>query len=164
MPGGSRLSRMDSKVPLWTPWKIFATWRGGRGIAVIGHAVTLARWIGNGRRPVTRRSGAGMLAPDDADLLAGRPGGHRDPGVWGRHRQCDAWNFPDGPCSPPRPQRTIQVQESISTWGDPMAVLVRMTAAWMDAATYDQISAQLVPVIKKQPGFIVGTHVIPQGL
>jgi heme-degrading monooxygenase HmoA len=36
-----------------------------------------------------------------------------------------------------------------------MAVLVRMTAAWMDAATYDQISAQLVPVIKKQPGFIM---------
>jgi len=36
-----------------------------------------------------------------------------------------------------------------------MAVLVRMTVAGMDEATYDQVSAQLVPVIKKQPGFIM---------
>ena len=45
-----------------------------------------------------------------------------------------------------------------------MAVLVRMTAAWMDAATYDQVSAQLVPVIKKQPGFIMHVaYPIPGG-
>jgi heme-degrading monooxygenase HmoA len=36
-----------------------------------------------------------------------------------------------------------------------MAVLVRMTAGGMDPATYDQVSAQLAPAIKKQPGFIL---------
>ena len=30
-----------------------AAHRSSGGRAVIGHAVTLARWIGNGRRPVT---------------------------------------------------------------------------------------------------------------
>jgi heme-degrading monooxygenase HmoA len=41
------------------------------------------------------------------------------------------------------------------TGGDLMAVLVRMTVAGMDAATYDQASTQLGPLIKKQPGFIM---------
>lgn len=36
-----------------------------------------------------------------------------------------------------------------------MAVLVRMTVAGMDAATYDQASAQLVAMVKKQPGFVM---------
>jgi hypothetical protein len=36
-----------------------------------------------------------------------------------------------------------------------MAVLVRMTAAGMDEATYDQVSAQLAPLVKRQPGFIM---------
>ena len=36
-----------------------------------------------------------------------------------------------------------------------MAVLVRMTVAGMDAATYDQVSAQLAPLVAKQPGFIM---------
>ena len=36
-----------------------------------------------------------------------------------------------------------------------MAVLVSMTVAGMDAATYDQVSAQLVPLVKKQAGFIM---------
>jgi heme-degrading monooxygenase HmoA len=36
-----------------------------------------------------------------------------------------------------------------------MAVLVRMTVAGMDAATYDQVSTQLLPLVKKQPGFIM---------
>jgi hypothetical protein len=36
-----------------------------------------------------------------------------------------------------------------------MTVLVSMTAAGMDAATYDQASAQLAPLVKKQPGFIM---------
>ena len=36
-----------------------------------------------------------------------------------------------------------------------MAVLVRMTMAGMDAATYDQASTQLAPLVKKQPGFIM---------
>jgi heme-degrading monooxygenase HmoA len=36
-----------------------------------------------------------------------------------------------------------------------MAVLARMTVAGMDAATYDQVSTQLAPLIKKQPGFIM---------
>jgi hypothetical protein len=36
-----------------------------------------------------------------------------------------------------------------------MAVLVMMTAAGMDAATYDQASALLAPMVKKQPGFIM---------
>ncbi len=36
-----------------------------------------------------------------------------------------------------------------------MAVLVRMTAAGMDTATYDQISPPLVEMIKKQPGFVM---------
>ncbi len=36
-----------------------------------------------------------------------------------------------------------------------MAVLVSMTVAGMDAATYDQVSAQLAPLVKKQPGFIM---------
>lgn len=36
-----------------------------------------------------------------------------------------------------------------------MAVLVRMTAAGMDEATYDQVSAQLAPLVKQQPGFIM---------
>jgi hypothetical protein len=36
-----------------------------------------------------------------------------------------------------------------------MAVLVRMTAAGMDAATYDQASSQLSDMVKKQPGFMM---------
>jgi hypothetical protein len=36
-----------------------------------------------------------------------------------------------------------------------MAVLVRMTVAGMDAANYDQVSTQLAPLVKKQPGFIM---------
>ena len=36
-----------------------------------------------------------------------------------------------------------------------MAVLVSMTVAGMDAATYDQVSAQLAPLVKKQAGFIM---------
>jgi heme-degrading monooxygenase HmoA len=36
-----------------------------------------------------------------------------------------------------------------------MAVLVRMTVAGMDAATYDQVSTQLLPLMEKQPGFIM---------
>jgi len=36
-----------------------------------------------------------------------------------------------------------------------MAVLVRMTAAGMDAATYDQAAAQLVHLMQEQPGFIM---------
>jgi heme-degrading monooxygenase HmoA len=36
-----------------------------------------------------------------------------------------------------------------------MAVLVRMTAAGMDAATYDQASAQLAGLVRKQPGFMM---------
>ena len=36
-----------------------------------------------------------------------------------------------------------------------MAVLVRMTAAGMDQATYDQAAAQLVALMKQQPGFIM---------
>jgi hypothetical protein len=36
-----------------------------------------------------------------------------------------------------------------------VAVLVRMTVAGMDAATYDQVSAQLTLLVKKQPGFIM---------
>jgi len=36
-----------------------------------------------------------------------------------------------------------------------MAVLVRMTAAGMDAATYDQASMQLADLVKKQPGFMM---------
>jgi hypothetical protein len=36
-----------------------------------------------------------------------------------------------------------------------MAVLVRMTAAGMDTATYDQVSAHLTDLVKKQPGFMM---------
>jgi hypothetical protein len=36
-----------------------------------------------------------------------------------------------------------------------MAVLVRMTVAGMDQATYDQASAQLTALVKQQPGFIM---------
>jgi heme-degrading monooxygenase HmoA len=36
-----------------------------------------------------------------------------------------------------------------------MAVLVRMTAAGMDAATYDQASTQLASLVRKQPGFMM---------
>jgi heme-degrading monooxygenase HmoA len=36
-----------------------------------------------------------------------------------------------------------------------MAVLVRMTVTGMDAATYDHASAQLMPLVKQQPGFIM---------
>jgi hypothetical protein len=36
-----------------------------------------------------------------------------------------------------------------------MAVLVRMTAAGMDAATYDQASMQLADLVKKQSGFMM---------
>lgn len=36
-----------------------------------------------------------------------------------------------------------------------MAVLVRMTAAGMDQATYDKAAAQLVALMKQQPGFIM---------
>jgi hypothetical protein len=36
-----------------------------------------------------------------------------------------------------------------------MAVLVNMTVAGMDAATYDQVSAQLTDLVRKQPGFVL---------
>ncbi len=36
-----------------------------------------------------------------------------------------------------------------------MAVLARMTVTGMDAATYDQVSTQLVALVKKQPGFMM---------
>jgi heme-degrading monooxygenase HmoA len=36
-----------------------------------------------------------------------------------------------------------------------VAVLVRMSAAGMETATYDQISPGLVDLVKKQPGFIM---------
>jgi heme-degrading monooxygenase HmoA len=36
-----------------------------------------------------------------------------------------------------------------------MAVLVRMDAAGMDAATYDHVSAQLAGLVKKQSGFMM---------
>ena len=36
-----------------------------------------------------------------------------------------------------------------------MAVLVRLTAAGMDAAAYDQVSTQLTGLVKKQPGFMM---------
>ena len=36
-----------------------------------------------------------------------------------------------------------------------MTVLVRVTAAGMDQATYDQIAPGLHPLLKKQPGFIM---------
>jgi heme-degrading monooxygenase HmoA len=36
-----------------------------------------------------------------------------------------------------------------------MTVLARMTVAGMDEATYDQISAKLVALVKQQPGFIM---------
>ena len=36
-----------------------------------------------------------------------------------------------------------------------MAVLARMTAAGMDAATYDQASTQLAGLVKRQPGFMI---------
>ena len=36
-----------------------------------------------------------------------------------------------------------------------MAVLVRMAAAGMDAATYDQAWTQLAGLVKKQPGFMM---------
>jgi len=34
-----------------------------------------------------------------------------------------------------------------------MAVLARMSASGMDAATYDQISSRLLPLVKQAPGF-----------
>ena len=46
-----------------------------------------------------------------------------------------------------------------------MAVLVRNTPAGMDTATYDKISAGLIPSIKKQPGFLMHVaYVTPEGL
>jgi heme-degrading monooxygenase HmoA len=36
-----------------------------------------------------------------------------------------------------------------------MAILARMTVSGMDAATYDQVSTQLAPLLKKAPGFIM---------
>jgi heme-degrading monooxygenase HmoA len=36
-----------------------------------------------------------------------------------------------------------------------MAVLVRMTAAGMDTAAYDQAATQLAPLMQKHPGFIM---------
>lgn len=36
-----------------------------------------------------------------------------------------------------------------------MAVLVRMSADGMDAATYDQVSSILTDLVKKQPGFMM---------
>jgi len=45
-----------------------------------------------------------------------------------------------------------------------MAVLVRMTAAGMDEATYDQASTQLADLVKKQPGFLMHVaYPIPGG-
>jgi hypothetical protein len=45
-----------------------------------------------------------------------------------------------------------------------MAVLVRMTAAGMDAAMYDQASTQLGELVKKQPGFMMHVaYPIPGG-
>jgi len=46
-----------------------------------------------------------------------------------------------------------------------MAILVRNTPAGMDAATYDTVSAGLIPVLKKQPGFLMHiAYVTPDGL
>ena len=36
-----------------------------------------------------------------------------------------------------------------------MSVLVRMSVAGMDAATYVQVSTHLVDLVKKQPGFVM---------
>jgi heme-degrading monooxygenase HmoA len=36
-----------------------------------------------------------------------------------------------------------------------MAVLVRMTAAGMDTAAYDQVSTHLAGLVKAQPGFMM---------
>jgi hypothetical protein len=36
-----------------------------------------------------------------------------------------------------------------------MAVLASLTAAGMDTATYDQVSAHLTDLLKKQPGFVM---------
>jgi antibiotic biosynthesis monooxygenase (ABM) superfamily enzyme len=45
-----------------------------------------------------------------------------------------------------------------------MAVLVRMTAAGMDTATYDKVSAELTSLVKKQPGFLMHVaYVTPEG-
>jgi hypothetical protein len=45
-----------------------------------------------------------------------------------------------------------------------MAVLVRITAAGMDAAMYDQASAQLTDLVKRQPGFMMRVgHPSPGG-
>jgi hypothetical protein len=46
-----------------------------------------------------------------------------------------------------------------------MAILVRNTPAGMDTATYDNISAGMIPVLKKQPGFLMHVaYVTPDGL
>jgi heme-degrading monooxygenase HmoA len=46
-----------------------------------------------------------------------------------------------------------------------MAILVRNTPAGMDTATYDNVSAGLIPVLKKQPGFLMHVaYVTPDGL
>jgi heme-degrading monooxygenase HmoA len=48
--------------------------------------------------------------------------------------------------------------------GDPMAVLVRISATGMDQATYDQMAPNLHPLVKKQPGFIIHfAYPIPTG-
>ena len=36
-----------------------------------------------------------------------------------------------------------------------MAVLVRMSSAGMDAATYDKIASELTPKLRVQPGFML---------
>jgi heme-degrading monooxygenase HmoA len=36
-----------------------------------------------------------------------------------------------------------------------MPVLVRHTTVGMNTATYDQVSPQLIPLLKQQPGFIM---------
>src|SRR5260370_25114435 len=61
-PSGSRPSRLGSRVPLWTPWKVFATRHGGRGDA---RASALpSRWhAGAGTRGPPGRAGAGRGEP-----------------------------------------------------------------------------------------------------
>jgi hypothetical protein len=46
-----------------------------------------------------------------------------------------------------------------------MAVLVRNTAIGMDTAAYDQISAPLIELIKRQPGFVMhSAFPVPDGM
>ncbi|HUZ41009.1 MAG TPA: hypothetical protein VMU68_06435 [Acidimicrobiales bacterium] len=44
-----------------------------------------------------------------------------------------------------------------------MSVLVRMSIAGMDAATYDQVSTHLVELVKKQLGFVMHVAYVSPG-